>query len=85
MHIRTLVLVCLASTLFAPRAEAQFQASNPAPGENYHVELGAMFWTPQPGIVILSGSLAPLSSAPAWTSCGSSTSRTSGSWSCAAC
>jgi hypothetical protein len=27
------------------------------------VELGAMFWTPQPGIVILSGSLAPLTDA----------------------
>ena len=63
MHIRALVLVCLASTMFAARAEAQFQASNPAPGENYHVEFGVMFWTPQPGIVILSGSLAPLATA----------------------
>jgi hypothetical protein len=63
MHIRTLVLVCLASTLFAPRAQAQFQASNPAPGEHYAVEMGLMWWTPQPGIVILSGSLAPLASA----------------------
>ena len=63
MHIRALVFVCLATTLFAARANAQFQASNPAPGENYNVELGAMFWTPTPGIVILSGSLAPLSSA----------------------
>ena len=52
MHIRTLVFVCLASTLFAPRAQAQFQASNPAPGEHYAVELGLMFWTPQPGIVL---------------------------------
>jgi hypothetical protein len=63
MHIRTLVAVCLASTLLAARAEAQFQARNPAPGENYHVELGAMFWTPEPGIVILSNSLAPISAA----------------------
>jgi hypothetical protein len=63
MHIRTLVLVCLASTLFVSQADAQFQARNPAPGENYHVELGAMFWTPQPGIVVLSGSLAPLTDA----------------------
>ncbi len=63
MHIRTLVFVCLATTLFAARASAQFRPSNPAPGENYSVELGLMFWTPQPGIVILSGSLAPLSSA----------------------
>jgi hypothetical protein len=61
MHIRTLVLICLASTLFTCRAEAQFRASNPAPGEHYHVELGAVFWTPSPGIVILSDSLAPLS------------------------
>ena len=63
MHIRALVLVCLASTMFAARAEAQFRPTNPAPGENYRVELGAMFWTPQPGIVILSGSLAPLATA----------------------
>jgi hypothetical protein len=63
MHIRALVLVCLATTLFAAQAHAQFRASNPAPGENYNVELGVMFWTPTPGIVILSGSLAPLSSA----------------------
>ena len=63
MHIRTLVLVCLVSTLFAPRAQAQFRPSNPAPGEHYAVELGLMFWTPQPGIIILSGSLAPLSTA----------------------
>ena len=63
MHIRTLVLVCLASTLFVSQADAQFQARNPSPGENYHVELGAMFWTPQPGIVILSGSVAPLTDA----------------------
>lgn len=63
MHIRTLALVCLASTVLVAPAAAQFQASNPAPGENYHVELGAMFWTPTPGIVLLSGSLAPLSSA----------------------
>jgi hypothetical protein len=63
MHIRTLVLVCLASMLFAPQAAAQFQARNPAPGENYHVELGVMFWTPQPGIVLLSGSLGPLETA----------------------
>jgi hypothetical protein len=63
MHLRTLALICLASSIVTARAEAQFQARNPAPGENYHVEVGAMFWTPDPGIVILSGSLAPLSTA----------------------
>src|SRR5688500_4795111 len=63
MHIRALVFVCLAITLFAARANAQLQATNPAPGENYNVELGAMFWTPTPGIVVLSRSLSPLSSA----------------------
>ena len=57
MHMRTLVLVCLASALLVPQAEAQ------GPGENYHVEFGAMFWAPQPGIVILSGSVAPLTDA----------------------
>ena len=63
MQIRTLVFVCLASTLFSARAEAQFRPIQPkAAGENYHVELGPMFWIAKPGIVILSGSLAPLSS-----------------------
>jgi hypothetical protein len=58
MHIRTLATVCLALALTAARAEAQFQASNPAPGENYHVEFGAMFWTTTPTILIGSASLS---------------------------
>ncbi len=58
MHIRTLVTVCLTIALSAARAEAQFQASNPSPGENYNVEFGAMFWTTTPVIVIGSASLS---------------------------
>lgn len=58
MHIRTLATVCLTLALTAARAEAQFQASNPSPGENYHVEFGAMFWTTTPTIVIDSAGLS---------------------------
>lgn len=58
MHIRTLVTLLLALAFTTGRAEAQFQAPNPTPGENYHVEFGAVFWTTTPGIVIGSASLA---------------------------
>jgi hypothetical protein len=42
------------------RAEAQFRVASPAPGENFHVELGLMFWSPTPEILIQTGSLAAL-------------------------
>jgi hypothetical protein len=44
--------------MIAARAEAQFNVPDPAPGENFHVELGLMFWTPTPGIEIQTGGLA---------------------------
>jgi hypothetical protein len=44
----------------AARAEAQFNAPDPAPGEDFHVELGAMFWTPTPEISIQTGALVAI-------------------------
>ena len=62
MHIRTALPVCLLLTLFASsQAVAQFNVSEPAPGENFNVELGLMFWKPTPGIVIGSDSLRAVS------------------------
>ena len=59
MQIR-LVTVLLLSFLVASRADAQFRVERPAPGEQFHVELGLMFWNPTPGIQIQTGSLAAL-------------------------
>jgi hypothetical protein len=60
MRIRTLMPACLALALFASSAEAQFSAQQTVPGENFHLELAAMFWTPTPGIVLGSDGLAAL-------------------------
>src|SRR5690349_14720080 len=61
MHMRIALPVCLLlSLLIAPRADAQFRVSQLPPGENYHVELGLMFWKPSPGIIIGSDSLDAL-------------------------
>src|ERR1051325_2814290 len=59
MHIRRALPACLLFGLFATsQANAQFRAPEaPAPGENFHVELGLMLWKPTPGIVIGSSSL----------------------------
>ena len=58
MHIRRTLPVCLLLSVFAAsQADAQFRPERPAPGEDYHVELGMMFWNPTPGIVIGSDSL----------------------------
>ena len=59
MHIRSTLPVCLLLSLFAStQANAQFRPDAPMPpGENFHVELGLMFWQPTPGIVIGSDSL----------------------------
>ena len=64
MHIRLPALALLALVLGASRVNAQFRPSNPVPGENYHVELGLMFWNTSPGIVIGSPSLGQFSPAP---------------------
>lgn len=61
MRIHLLVSACLAFVLAATRVEAQFRpAGDLAPGEDFHVELAATFWTPTPGIVISTWALAPL-------------------------
>jgi hypothetical protein len=50
----------LAALLVASRADAQFNADNRAPGEQYHVELSLRFWTPTPQLQLSTGSLASL-------------------------
>lgn len=53
MRIRMLSYSVLASLLFAAHAQAQFfPAPSVVPGEDYHVELGVMSWTPTPELVI---------------------------------
>jgi hypothetical protein len=42
----------------ATPAGAQFRVPDPSTGERYNVEFGVMFWSPSPGIVIGSPSLA---------------------------
>jgi hypothetical protein len=57
MRIRLLATILFSVTI-ATRAEAQFNVANPAPAENFHVEIGLMFWQPTPGIEIQTGGLA---------------------------
>lgn len=57
MRIRLLATLLFTATI-AARAEAQFRVPDPAPAENFHVELGLMFWQPTPGIEIQTGGLA---------------------------
>jgi hypothetical protein len=59
MQIR-LVAAVLLGLLLSSRAEAQFRVADPAPGEKFHVELGLMFWSPTPEILIQTGALAAL-------------------------
>ena len=56
MRKRSIVLVLCAFLILAGRAEAQFGVSDPAPGEDFHVELGAMFFKPTPELRIQTGS-----------------------------
>ena len=50
-------LFLLIAILFATTcAEAQFRAADPAPGEDFRVELGAMFFQPTPELRIQTGS-----------------------------
>jgi hypothetical protein len=57
MRYRTLACVVVSACLVAGRAEAQFNVADPAPGEDFHVELGAMFWQPTPELLIQTGAL----------------------------
>ena len=63
MQIRRALPVCLLLSLFASsQADAQFRPPEAgAPGEDFHVELGLMFWKPTPGIIIGSDSLRTVS------------------------
>src|SRR5688572_13423683 len=64
MHIRLLALALFALAVNASPVDAQFRPTNPAPGEDYHVELGVMLWTSTPGIVLGSPSLSQFSPTP---------------------
>jgi len=59
MRTRLLAAALLCLCLSA-RAEAQFSVADPASGENFHVELGLMFWQPTPELLIQTGALAAL-------------------------
>jgi hypothetical protein len=59
MHIR-LLAAPLFFLLLSARAEAQFRVPEPAPGEQFHVELGLFFWEPTPVLQIQTGGLAAL-------------------------
>jgi len=59
MQIRLVAALWL-SLVLASRADAQFRVENPAPGEQFHVELGLMFWKPTPVLQIQTGALAAL-------------------------
>jgi len=56
-RLPAVALLCL---LLSARAEAQFKVADPASGENFHVELGLMFWQPTPELLIQTGALAAL-------------------------
>jgi hypothetical protein len=59
--MRTCLLATILLTVtFAARAEAQFRPPDPAPAENFHVELGLMLWSPSPGIEIQTGAFAAM-------------------------
>lgn len=60
MRIQLSASLLLLGLLTAPRAEAQFNVPDPAPAENFALELGLMFWTPTPELLIQTGSLAQL-------------------------
>jgi hypothetical protein len=59
---RALPACLLLSLLASSQADAQFRPqSDTAPGEDFNVELGLMFWKPSPSIVIGSDSLRTIS------------------------
>jgi hypothetical protein len=56
MTIRS-AAVFLVVVLAASRANAQFNAPDPAPGEQAHAELSLLFWTPTPQLQLNTGGL----------------------------
>ena len=59
MRFRFAFVVC-AALFFAGRADAQYSVQEAAAGENFHIELGLIFWKPTPDLLIQTGSLAAL-------------------------
>ena len=57
MRIRSILGLLTACLLVTSRAEAQFTVADPAPAENFNVELGVMFWQPTPTLLIQTGAL----------------------------
>jgi len=56
MHNQRLVAIAFALLLVAARAEAQFTPREElVPAEDFHVELGTAFWTPQPALSLTTG------------------------------
>jgi hypothetical protein len=60
MRTRTVLLVLFALALAAPRADAQFAARDPAPGEDFAFEISAIFWSPTPEMKVQTGALAAI-------------------------
>ena len=60
MQIRLVAVVLLAFIVLPAPARAQFRVPNPASGEKFAVELGLMFWSPNPEIRLQTGALAAI-------------------------
>ncbi len=60
MRHRLAVFFVCTSVLAASSAEAQFRPSDPAPGEDFVLELGLAFWQPTPVLRIQTGALAAI-------------------------
>jgi hypothetical protein len=54
------LLFVVTALLVASRADAQFNADNRAPGEQFHVEVSLRFWNPAPELQLSTGSLTSL-------------------------
>jgi hypothetical protein len=60
MRILRAASLLLLGLLTATPAGAQFNVPDPAPAESFAVELGAMFWSPTPEVLIQTGALAQI-------------------------
>jgi len=60
MRICGRAAVVLVVLLCSSRVEAQFSVPDPAPAENFTLELGLAFWTPTPELLLQTGALARL-------------------------
>ncbi len=63
MRIQPFLPLLLLALLTASRAEAQFNVPDPAPAENFALEVGAMFWSPAPDVLVQTGALAQIGDA----------------------